>query len=359
MIGRIFAKRIPRAVLPASEYLLTEARFRLLLAKERQRSDRSGSPFSVLAMELSSFAPELVHRVNARMQQRLRISDEAGWLDGERLGIFLPDTPAAGAWKVAADLAELLDEDDCLLRFAVYVYPTGPQDMQPPPPAEDEQVPETSNRPVLGVEQLFTCATPAWKRVMDIAGGLLGITVSAPFLVAAAVAIKLTSPGPVWFAQKRRGRGNTVFTMYKLRTMRDGADAEKAALRDQSEQDGPAFKLRDDPRMTPVGRVLRKLSIDEFPQFWNVLWGDMSLVGPRPLPVEEADACLGWQRRRLEVLPGLTCIWQVHGRSRVLFDDWMRMDLRYVGRSTGLAGLVHDLTLLVKTLPAVFLKRGF
>ena len=130
-------------------------------------------------------------------------------------------------------------------------------------------------------------------------------------------------------------------------------------LRAASEQDGPAFKLRHDPRVTRFGRLLRQTSLDELPQLWNILRGDMTLVGPRPLPVGESDACQPWQRRRLDLTPGLTCIWQVHGRSRVLFDDWMRMDLRYVRHASTSFGVVHDLTLLAKTVPAVFLKRGF
>ena len=131
------------------------------------------------------------------------------------------------------------------------------------------------------------------------------------------------------------------------------------ALKAQSEQDGPAFKLRRDPRVTRVGLLLRSTSLDELPQLWNVLRGDMTLVGPRPLPVHEADGCQPWQKRRLDVTPGLTCTWQVHGRSRVSFDDWMRMDLNYVAKHHSALGPLHDATLLLKTLPAVFLKRGF
>jgi lipopolysaccharide/colanic/teichoic acid biosynthesis glycosyltransferase len=136
--------------------------------------------------------------------------------------------------------------------------------------------------------------------------------------------------------------------------MRPGADDEKHALRQHSQQDGPAFKMRRDPRLTLVGRFLRATSIDELPQLWNVLRGEMSLVGPRPLPCDESAACLRWQRRRLEVTPGLTCIWQVSGRNLLAFDEWMRMDLRYVdGRSPWL-----DFTLLLRTLPAVLSRKG-
>src|SRR5262249_40417169 len=153
-----------------------------------------------------------------------------------------------------------------------------------------------------------------------------------PVLLLVALAIKLTSPGPVFFKQLRAGRGNKPFWMYKFRTMHVGADLIKDQLRAQSEQDGPAFKIKNDPRIHKLGRLLRITSLDELPQLWNVLCGDMSLVGPRPLPCQESDGCLGWQRRRLDVTPGLTCIWQVWGRSRVSFNEWVRMDIEYIAR---------------------------
>jgi lipopolysaccharide/colanic/teichoic acid biosynthesis glycosyltransferase len=125
-------------------------------------------------------------------------------------------------------------------------------------------------------------------------------------------------------------------------------------LRPFSEQDGPAFKIRNDPRMTPLGRFLRKTTLDEWPQFWNVLKGDASLVGPRPLPVDEANTCDCWQRQRLEVTPGLTCIWQSRGRSMVSFCEWMRMDMRYIRKRS----LLTDLKIILATIPAVLFQRG-
>ena len=139
-----------------------------------------------------------------------------------------------------------------------------------------------------------------------------------------------------------------------LGTMAVDAESRKDALRSQSEQDGPAFKLKNDPRVTRIGGLLRRTSIDELPQLWNVLRGDMSLVGPRPLPVIESDGCLRWQRRRLAVTPGLTCIWQVSGRSRVTFNEWMRMDLQYVRRRS----FWTDIKLIFSTIPSVLLRRG-
>jgi lipopolysaccharide/colanic/teichoic acid biosynthesis glycosyltransferase len=142
--------------------------------------------------------------------------------------------------------------------------------------------------------------------------------------------------------------------MYKFRTMCVDAEASKAELRQFSEQDGPAFKLTNDPRVTPLGHFLRKTCIDELPQLWNVLRGEMSLVGPRPLPVDESRKCQPWQRRRLAVKPGLTCIWQVEGGISVSFDQWMRMDLRYAAARTP----ASDAKLLWKTFTKVLLRRA-
>ncbi len=132
------------------------------------------------------------------------------------------------------------------------------------------------------------------------------------------------------------------------------ADAMKASLRQLSEQDGPAFKLKNDPRVTPIGRILRRTCVDELPQLWNVLRGDMSIVGPRPMCSKEARHCARWESRRFDVTPGLTCIWQVYGGTKVTFTEWMRMDLRYVGSRS----LLHDVNLVVRTVPSVILRDG-
>jgi lipopolysaccharide/colanic/teichoic acid biosynthesis glycosyltransferase len=195
---------------------------------------------------------------------------------------------------------------------------------------------------------------PRWKRVLDVLGAAAGLVVLAPVMAAAALAVMLTSPGPILFTQRRAGLGGRAFTIFKFRTMSADAEARKAELRPKSERDGPAFKLSADPRVTAVGRFLRSTSIDELPQLWNVLRGEMSLVGPRPLPLDESDGCTRWQRHRLDVTPGLTCIWQVSGRSTVSFAQWVRMDMAYIRRRT----LLHDVWILVKTVPAVILRRG-
>jgi lipopolysaccharide/colanic/teichoic acid biosynthesis glycosyltransferase len=214
--------------------------------------------------------------------------------------------------------------------------------------------PADAAHPVLCMEQLLVRSLPRWKRAVDVCGASLGLILASPLLLMIAAAIKTTSRGPVLFRQQRAGLGGAPFHIYKFRTMVVDADRKKRDLRPQSEQDGPAFKLRADPRVTPVGRFLRATSLDELPQFWNVLVGDMSLVGPRPLPVEESDECEPWHRVRLDVTPGITGIWQVHGRSRVSFAEWMRMDICYIRRRN----LWTDLKILLATVPAVVLRRG-
>jgi exopolysaccharide biosynthesis polyprenyl glycosylphosphotransferase len=194
----------------------------------------------------------------------------------------------------------------------------------------------------------------ALKRAFDIFTTGLALWVLAPALLAVAALIKLTSRGPVFFRQTRVGLHGRPFRMLKFRTMVENAEALKAQLAQQNEMDGPVFKIKKDPRITPIGKFLRKFSIDELPQLVNVLRGDMSVVGPRPpVPSEVAKYQL-WQRRRLSVRPGLTCIWQVSGRNEISFEQWMYMDLEYIDNwSFG-----KDLGLVLKTFPVVLTGRG-
>jgi lipopolysaccharide/colanic/teichoic acid biosynthesis glycosyltransferase len=196
---------------------------------------------------------------------------------------------------------------------------------------------------------------PAVSRLMDVAVSLLALIVAAPLLLVAAAVIKLTSPGPVFFHQSRAGRYQRPFTMYKLRTMYPGADDDKELFRKfNSLPTGPCFKMKNDPRVTPVGRWLRRSSMDELPQFLNVLLGDMALVGPRPLPLDEVVTDTPQQRMRFTIKPGITCLWQVCGRTEIPYDEWLALDVWYIrNRSLSL-----DLQILVKTIPAVLSARG-
>ncbi len=192
------------------------------------------------------------------------------------------------------------------------------------------------------------------KRLLDLLGASLGLLLSSPLLLIAAILIKLESRGPVIYKSVRVGRGARPFTFLKLRSMVDGADQHRHKLSHLNETDGPVFKIAADPRMTRVGRLLRVTSIDEIPQLWNVLRGEMSLVGPRPPIAEEVVQYEPWQLRRLDVVPGITCLWQISGRSRIGFQEWMRLDLEYIRhRSFWL-----DLKILIRTIPAVLSREG-
>jgi exopolysaccharide biosynthesis polyprenyl glycosylphosphotransferase len=192
------------------------------------------------------------------------------------------------------------------------------------------------------------------KRAFDVVTAAVVLVLSGPILALAAIAIRLDSPGPVLFRQERVGIDGRRFWILKLRTMTVDAEERKAELLHRNEMDGPLFKLRDDPRVTRVGRVLRKLSIDELPQCWNVLRGEMSIVGPRPALPSEVDEWDDEVRERLRVRPGITGLWQVSGRNETSFEDYKRLDLYYVDNWS----LLHDVKIVLRTLPAVALQRG-
>ncbi len=189
---------------------------------------------------------------------------------------------------------------------------------------------------------------------MDIVGSAAGLVMLSPVFMITALLIKLEDGGPLFFGQNRVGKWGHIFKMYKFRSMIVGADKIKDTLLEQNESGGVIFKMKRDPRITRVGRVIRKLSIDELPQLFNVLKGDMSLVGPRPpVPREVAEYELS-DRRRLEIIPGLTCLWQVSGRSDINFEGQVRLDVQYLESQS----LIGDIILLLKTIPAVLSGRG-
>ena len=362
------------------------------LRVELMRADRGRGRFCLAVFDVAKWAAEgdeRAERFAEHLAGRLRATDYAGLLGAGRIGVILWNTDEAGAarfvdkirrgWVVAKSPGAV-----------VYAYPSDrplgapatparraaalPEgfadavDRHAPPPAGRSAADEDADEdaadggdpgdpppvPVLPLEEVLLCPLPRWKRAVDVAGASVGLCVLSPLLLATAAAVKLTSPGPVLFRQTRDGLGGRKFRINKFRTMVPDAEAQKDALRAVSEQDGPAFKLERDPRITPLGRWLRKTCVDELPQLWNVLVGEMSLVGPRPLDSKEMARTGWWERRRLLVTPGLTCIWQVHGKSKVSFKEWMRMDIRYMGDRT----FARDLGLILRTARNVALHRG-
>jgi lipopolysaccharide/colanic/teichoic acid biosynthesis glycosyltransferase len=193
-----------------------------------------------------------------------------------------------------------------------------------------------------------------FKRLLDLVAGGVILVLLVPVIPAIAIMIKLDSPGSVFFKQDRVGCCGRVFKFYKFRSMYREAERQRQEVETLNEQDGPVFKIRSDPRVTPVGHFLRRSSLDEIPQIFNVLKGDMSLVGPRPHLPREVAQYEAWHRARLEVKPGITCLWQASGRSHVAFDEWMRLDIEYLK----IRSWRTDVAILARTIPAVMARRG-
>jgi exopolysaccharide biosynthesis polyprenyl glycosylphosphotransferase len=193
------------------------------------------------------------------------------------------------------------------------------------------------------------------KRILDLVLSLALLLFLLPLFVIVALLIKYSSAGPIFFSQERMGLNKRRFLIFKFRTMLPNAEKMLAELEQHNEVSGPVFKIREDPRITPIGKVLRRTSIDELPQLFNVLKGDMSLVGPRPLPVRDYEGFSeDWQRRRFSVRPGITCLWQVSGRSSIPFEQWMKMDLQYMDEWS----LWLDMKILMQTVSAVLKGTG-
>jgi lipopolysaccharide/colanic/teichoic acid biosynthesis glycosyltransferase len=363
LVSFLFARRTTAACLEDLAAIHAPGQTRMILQRERSRADRSGTPLAVISFALrrSGDANDCLPLLVRMCKKRFRVTDEIGWLNKRRVCAILPCTDAAGAWKVADDICRSFPDDIMPPLCTVHTFSSSPtngsghsrNNIVAKGTCGDESLDGASAHLIRPVEELFVQPVPLWKRTMDLAGVSIGLPLSFPVFVLVALAVRLTSKGPIFFRQWRSGRGGKPFVMYKFRTMVADAEQQKNRLLHLNERDGPAFKIKSDPRITTVGRFLRATSLDELPQLWNVLRGEMSLVGPRPLPCDETAAAHRWQRRRLDVNPGLTCIWQVKGRAGVLFPDWIRMDMQYI-RSMSLA---QDLKLLVLTIPAV-LRRG-
>ena len=394
--------RITRAlsrIKPPAGYstLLSTDQFQLEIEKEIQRSMRrkTDPEFAIVCMDFSDHqvSDESLNLLIDDFQERPRVSDSIGWYR-MKLAVLLPETGMEGAGLVCDSLVELAEKSDVVLETTISVFPwddriLGSNEQREMPvneagnpewPSKDsgemyffdsshtEGGVATLERPKIslvkrkkisrgsGVRISFaqTEKTPIWKRAIDVTGAGFGLVLLSPVFLVAALAIKSTSKGPVFFKQEREGKDGDVFNILKFRTMCDDAESRKADLRELSEQDGPAFKLKDDPRITTVGKYLRKSCIDELPQLVNVLTGEMSLVGPRPLPVDESLSCLPWQRQRLSVLPGLTCTWQARGGRDIKFAEWMRMDLEYIQQR----GLLFDLKLIGETAVVAVMHKG-
>jgi lipopolysaccharide/colanic/teichoic acid biosynthesis glycosyltransferase len=342
--------------------LLTQRQFNRELVRERIRASRRGISFCIITFELSSGRRLKWHseQVSRILLRNLRATDEKARIAADRFAVLLVDTPEMGGRVVVDRLQHLFDQ--LALPVAMQLKVHDPQGFDHFEPVHPDRVTETVE--TVGAARVHVINEEAWaeqsffdtaaKRSIDVIGATMGLVFALPILLMAIIAIRLTSPGPALYRQVREGRRGKAFTIYKLRTMVVDAERLQDSLRELSHRDGPAFKLNHDPRVTAVGKLLRATCMDELPQLWNVFKGEMSLVGPRPLPLHESRACNHWQRRRLDVLPGLTCFWQVNKERVKSFDEWMRLDLEYVDRRN----LWIDAGLVYRTLAVALLGRG-
>ena len=350
-------------------HVLSEELFSRVLVAERRRADRSDHPLAMMTLSAADHRGDtslLWRRATEAVAAHTRETDVMGWLPGRTgIGIILhkvhaPDAadPRELEVRIRRELARCFDADT-VARFAIRLHThANRQTVSAPQPAEeDEPAPEAS----LPRNALYD----ALKRLFDIVSSATLLAMLAPVLLLIAALVKLKSPGPVLFRQVRVGQRLKPFTMLKFRTMHVNADhgLHQAFVSQFINAGGPDqqagtpgfFKLTNDPRITPIGAVLRKTSLDELPQLWNVLRGEMSLVGPRPALPYEVEQYKRWHTQRVfEAMPGITGLWQVGGRSRTTFDDMVRLDLRYARARS----LWTDIKILLATPAAVFTGKG-
>ncbi len=368
-------------------FLLNYRQMRMVLTKERLRSDRHDQFFGLIVIRLHCAKSDYRKRLQlfaALLSRRMRLTDECGMLAKGQIGIMLPMTDLSATRLVLDSITSLAADEGIQFRARIVSYPDQSAifDNVDSLMEEDINANEPATIPMTLAEHSevnpvsmsatsdtisVRCQTvsigrphefvapyyPVWKRGFDIAASSAGLLAAAPFLAAAAIAIRLTSKGPAFFLQPRTGQYGETFKIIKLRTMVQNADDLKSVLMERNERDGPAFKMKDDPRVTKIGHLLRRTGLDELPQLINVLKGEMAIVGPRPLPVAEDADCELWQRRRLDTKPGLTCYWQIAKSRKIPFVEWMRMDLRYGDKRS----IFCDMTLVLKTVASVVLGR--
>lgn len=349
-------------------FLLSEGAFAAEICRERKRAERSGRKFALMLVERDAKfghsgadASDLL----IALAEQIRETDVAGWhRQGLVAGVILNefgDQTMADALnsirlRVSTGLLQTLPDLDGNLRITFHVFPDQWDVNTREYAADSSLYPDLNVRPLRGMRK-------GMKRALDIIGSLGALFFLSPLFAMIVIAVRLTSKGPAFFRQERIGQFGRAFTMYKFRSMTSKADPDRHKkfveefISGKMDDAGSAgvYKMTNDPRITPLGKFLRRTSLDELPQFFNVLRGEMSLVGPRPPLLYELQAYEPWHRRRLlEAKPGLTGLWQVSGRSQTKFNDMVRLDLRYARAQT----LWGDLTLIFKTLRVLVADKG-
>jgi lipopolysaccharide/colanic/teichoic acid biosynthesis glycosyltransferase len=333
--------------------LYSEDAFHRLIQSERARADRGHGIFSLVVFDLS---PELTLSAGKRfvrvLRERIRITDSAGWLKGLSIGVVLADASYEGGMVFARDILAAVAEIQPPPEHHVYTYPTASAELDNSPKIAGQAV----GTDATGMEKIFnemTASRASWAhRVFEAAAAVLILLVLSPLMLLIALAIKLNSPGPVLFSQWRIGYKGIPFRCYKFRTMHVNADTEvhENHFKTLIVTDCPMRKLDgDDPRIFRLGCLLRSSSLDELPQLFNIVRGEMSFIGPRPAIPGEYRAYLPWHRHRIDTLPGLTGLWQVSGKNKTTFAEMMRFDMHYARcRSNWM-----DLRIVLKTFPVI------
>jgi lipopolysaccharide/colanic/teichoic acid biosynthesis glycosyltransferase len=348
--------------------------FEALLSRERARSDRTGSEFSLVVFPLDQMQrlERSLRVLQAAFRMRIRSIDEVGWFQDHTLGVLLPSTGITGARIFASDIIQRVNGYAGPLSYRVFSYPgfwypegiwkqfaragdgAAPSD-EPPKVSGSAARPYTD--PFTSLEQkvgtVLVKGVPGWKRVLDVVGSLFGIIAGTPLFILICVYIRIVSPGRILFRQTRIGYKGRSFTFLKFRTMRlnNDASSHRDHLKQLIHSEAAMTKLdeSEDPRIIPGARILRKACLDELPQLFNVLKGEMSLVGPRPCLPYEAEEYQRWHAGRFDVLPGITGLWQVSGKNNLTFAQMIRLDIAYANSMS----LFKDLWILLLTLPVV------
>jgi lipopolysaccharide/colanic/teichoic acid biosynthesis glycosyltransferase len=357
--------------IPECPTIHSVADFDVIIAKEKARADRNSHLFSLVSFEIdpSDSSKDSVACFAYYLKNRIRITDQIGWLDTDSIGVLLFNSSRVEAEKFIEKIL-LISPPNICYKYTISTYPAErtehlhAEGVHPGTRENHHSMNASSSFSVQSratsanisqkLHPVFFHKVSVWKRLSDICLSLFALIVFSPLFLIIAITLKLTSKGPILYKQQRAGLGGVPFTMLKFRTMKAGAEEMKSELQPFNERTGPVFKMGKDPRVTRIGKILRQWSLDELPNFINVLKGEMSLVGPRPPTFDEVERYHNWHNYRLEMRPGITCIWQVYARHEKSFDNWVRLDIKYRQEQSFLL----DLKLLALTLPAVLSRRG-
>jgi lipopolysaccharide/colanic/teichoic acid biosynthesis glycosyltransferase len=384
-----FSERIKRVVPMSSSgydmHIYDAKEFKRILERERARADRTAREFSLVVFDMSALGGADFAFMVQLLHKRTRLTDILGWLDAKHLAVMLFETALAGAKAFAASVAGSLGHNTHSNYISIYTHPTGMSVTEkelvssevealstvsaetPLAQAAADSIQSANEREAtmanatrrhFGVHEnsllpILIRPTPRWKRIMDMVFAGTVLLLLSPLFVMIGLLIYTVSPGPIFFKQTRIGQGGRPFTFWKFRTMKIQAETQshQQHVSDLMKQDIPMAKLDvgNDPRIIPLGKFMRASCIDELPQLFNVLIGDMSIVGPRPCLPYEAVHYLPWQSERFLVLPGMTGSWQVNGKNKMTFKEMIRLDISYARRLS----IWSDIRILFRTIPAI------